>query len=91
MISESLEQRIHQCLDGEFSESEKEALFHELAQDQEALSLYCRCAALDTNLQRLALGQHHLEDAAGNITVLKKSPIRKSRQCSIIISLLHHL
>ena len=31
MISESLEQRIHQCLDGEFSESEKEALFHELA------------------------------------------------------------
>jgi len=87
MISESLEQRIHQCLDGEFSESEKEALFHELAQDQEALSLYCRCAALDTNLQRLALGQHHLEDAAGNITVLKKSPIRKKTKVAAIASI----
>lgn len=87
MISESLEQRVYQCLDGELSESEKENLLMELERDPEALSLYCRCAALDTNLQRLALGQHNLEDAAGNITVLKKSPVRKKTMVAAIASI----
>lgn len=87
MISEQMEQRIYQCLDGELSESEKESLLMELERDPEALSLYCRCATLDTNLQRLALGQPHLEDAAGNITVLKKSPIGKRSKVAAIASI----
>lgn len=74
MISEQMEQRIYQCLDGELSESEKELLFHELEKDPEALKVYCRCAALDANLQRLAHSQLHLDDDTGNIAVLKKSP-----------------
>ena len=74
MISEQMEQRIYQCLDGELSESEKELLFHELEKDPGALKVYCRCASLDASMQRLANHQLHLDDDTGNVAVLKKSP-----------------
>ena len=54
MISQDLEQKIQQCLDGELSEPQKQALFLEIKDNPQAMKLYCLSSAMDASLTRLS-------------------------------------